>query len=328
MSLEMRSTALTKVSKSRGGAGAFSIKLLSCGIISHVQFIKQKPSSRGCAHIVDYDGGSRFRDRDRRDNPSRAPGDQPQVHPESHSLPVPHRRFPSVVSHPPTSEVLTVASAPVPAPRRRFPSDVSSLLTSEVLTAAAVPVPAPRWRFQPDVHCVSPLEVLAAPAPVPVPRRRLPADVSHSQTSEVLTAASASVPVPRRRLLADIPCVPASEVFASLSRAGGVPADATLVPVSEVFAVPAPVPAPVSAPVPVPRRRVPADATLVPASEIRAVPAPVPAPCSGLRSELLPSGPDCLRATRLRSSRAWLLTALPSLRTLSLIGHGAAQQSP
>ncbi|CAB1444522.1 unnamed protein product [Pleuronectes platessa] len=99
----------------------------------------------------------------------RAPRDQPQVHPESHSLRAPRRRLPADVSHSPTSVVLTAASvpvrlrvagsrlsslilrrqrpsqvvsAPVPAPRRSFLSDVSSLLTSEVLTAAAFPVPA------------------------------------------------------------------------------------------------------------------------------------------------------------------------------------------
>ncbi|CAB1458377.1 unnamed protein product [Pleuronectes platessa] len=57
--------------------------------------------------------------------------------------PVPRRGPLADVSHPPTSEVLTPASAPVPAPRRRPPADVSRSPTSEVFTAAAVLVPAP-----------------------------------------------------------------------------------------------------------------------------------------------------------------------------------------
>ncbi|CAB1445703.1 unnamed protein product [Pleuronectes platessa] len=91
---------------------------------------------------------------------------------------------------------------------------------------------------------------------------------------EVLTASSAPVPVPCLRVPADATLVPASDVLVVLAPVPvprrRVPADATLVPASEVLAV--------TAPVPVPRRRVPADATLVPASEVLAVPAPVPAP--------------------------------------------------
>ncbi|CAB1432793.1 unnamed protein product, partial [Pleuronectes platessa] len=94
-----------------------------------------------------------------------------------------------------------------------------------------------------------------SPASVPAPRRRLPADVSRSPTSVVLTAAST------------------------------------------------PAPAPVPAPVPAPRRRLSADVLRVSASEILAVPAPVLAPRPG--------------------PRAGLRTALPSLQTLSLSGHGA-----
>ncbi|CAB1457287.1 unnamed protein product [Pleuronectes platessa] len=58
---------------------------------------------------------------------------------------------------------------PGPAPRRRPPADVSHPPTSEVITVASAPVPAPRRRFQPDVPCVSASEVLAAPAPCPAP---------------------------------------------------------------------------------------------------------------------------------------------------------------
>ncbi|CAB1442456.1 unnamed protein product [Pleuronectes platessa] len=185
------------------------------------------------------------------------------------SVPAPRRRLLADVSHPPTSEVLAVASAPVPAPRQRLLADVSHSPTSEVLTVASASVPQSR-RPPADVYHSPTSEVLpVASAPVPAPRRRLPVDVSRSPTSVVLTAASATVPVQR----------------------GRVQADPTLVPASEVFAVPAPLPAPVRAPVPVQRRRVPADATLVPASENLAVPAPVLAPRPWLRSELLPSAP-------------------------------------
>ncbi|CAB1450422.1 unnamed protein product [Pleuronectes platessa] len=93
------------------------------------------------------------------------------------------------------------------------------------------------------------------PDPVPAPRRRLPANVSRSPTSVVLTAASAPVPALCRRIPADVSRSPTSVVLTAASAPFPAPRRKLL---ADVFAGPAPVP--------IPRRRVPADATLVPAS--------------------------------------------------------------
>ncbi|CAB1450258.1 unnamed protein product [Pleuronectes platessa] len=127
-------------------------------------------------------------------------------------------------------------------------------------------------------------------SPVPAPRRRSPADVSSSDgrgPHSGVGSSPCSAPEwssQRRRLQ-------------SLFHAGWVPADATLVLVSEVLAVPAPVPAPrlrfladvshppmsevltaACIPVHAPRRRFPADVPLLQASEVLTSSASVPVP--------------------------------------------------
>ncbi|CAB1430924.1 unnamed protein product [Pleuronectes platessa] len=173
---------------------------------------------RGCAHIVDYDGGSRFRDRDCNFGScivyllySGLPGTSLK----STLSPI---LFLSRIG-----EVLIVASAPVPAPRRRLPADVSHSPTSEFLTPASSPCSAAE-RFS---------------------QRRLSRSLLRAGGSNLTSTVF-------RRWRSS------QHLLQSLSLAGG----------SQLMSL-------------ILRRQ-----------RSSQQPAPVPAPCSGLRSELLPSGPD------------------------------------